>query len=165
MAIVLVAVMALAQVISDGVESIEVGALTAPIPEETVALADEVGVDAVQLQGAVTTTRSTPRTYLEHEGLLKPPPRAVASAGPVRASTALWDRLAACESSGNWSAVSRSGVYRGGLQFDQPTWSDFGGLAYASSAHLASKAQQIAVAERLRAARGMQPWPVCGRRV
>jgi hypothetical protein len=161
MAIVLVAVMALAQVISDGTEPFERAAPpTPPIPEETVALADEVGVDAVQLQGAVVATRSTPRAYLEHEGLLEPPPRAAAPA----ASTALWDRLAACESSGNWSSNSNP-IYKGGLQFDAPTWRSYGGLAYASSAHLATKAQQIAVAERLRAARGMQPWPVCGRRV
>jgi hypothetical protein len=161
MAIVLVAVMALAQVISDGAESIEVGALQAPpIPEETVTLADEVGLDAVQLHGAVTTTRSTPRAYLEHEGLLKPPPRTVASA----ASWGLWDRLAQCESSGNWASNSNP-RYKGGLQFDAPTWRSYGGLQYAPSAHLATKAEQIAVAERLRAARGLQPWPVCGRRV
>jgi hypothetical protein len=79
----------------------------------------------------------------------------------------LWDRLAMCESSGNWSAVSpdRNHTYRGGLQFDQPTWHAYGGGQYAASAHLASKTQQIAVAERLRAARGMAPWPVCGKRV
>lgn len=137
-----------------------IAALSEP-DEETIALAAETGVDAVELQGAVVTTRSTPRAYLEHEGLIARP---VAQATPAR-STALWDRLAACESSGDWTAVSRGGTYRGGLQFDQQTWRAYGGLAYASSAHLASKAQQIAVAERLRAARGLQPWPVCGRRV
>ena len=135
-------------------------------PEDTelATLAAEVGVDVTDLAGAVATVQSTPRAYLVAEGLLAPPRPVV----PVRASTAasgLWDRLAACESSGNWSAVSRSGVYRGGLQFDQPTWAQYGGRAYAPSAHLATKAQQIAVAERLRAARGLQPWPVCGRRV
>jgi hypothetical protein len=160
MAIVLVAVMALAQVITDGTESYEWAPTAPPIPEETVALADEVGVDAVQLQGAVVATRSTPRAYLEHEGLLKPPPRAV----PQGPSTTLWDRLAQCESSGNWASNSNP-RYKGGLQFDAPTWREYGGLQYAPSAHLASKAQQIAVAERLRAARGLQPWPVCGRRV
>lgn len=127
--------------------------------DEVMALAEQVGLDPVALQGAVVTTQSTPQAYLQHEGLLTPP--AIASYGQL----SLWDRVAACESSGNWSAVSRSGVYRGGLQFDQQTWLSYGGGQYASSAHLASKAQQIAVAERLRAARGMAPWPVCGRRV
>jgi len=161
MAIVLVAVMALAQVISDGAESYEWAPPALPIPEETVTLADEVGLDAVQLHGAVMTTRSTPRTYLEHEGLLKPPLRAIAPAGP---SWGLWDRLAQCESGGNWASNSNP-RYKGGLQFDAPTWRSYGGLQYAPSAHLATKAEQIAVAERLRAARGLQPWPVCGRRV
>ena len=124
---------------------------------ETAALAAEVGVDAVELQGAVVTTQSTPRIYLQHEGLLNPPRQTVVS-------SLLWDRLAACESGGNWASNSNP-RYKGGLQFDAQTWAAYGGRAYASSAHLASKSQQIAVAERLRAARGMQPWPVCGRRV
>ena len=129
--------------------------------DEVAALAEQVGIDPVALQGAVVTVQSTPEAYLVHEGLLEPP-RPV---GPVVTNLGLWDRLAACESSGNWAAVSSSGVYRGGLQFDQRTWLGYGGGAYASSAHLASKGQQIAVAERLRADRGMAPWPVCGRRV
>jgi hypothetical protein len=83
----------------------------------------------------------------------------VAPSAPI----GVWDRLARCESGGDWTSVSRSGVYRGGLQFDQPTWRSYGGTAYASSAHLASRTQQIAVAERLRSARGFQPWPVCRR--
>ena len=131
-----------------------------PIDDETLTLAATVGVDAVELQGAVVTVQSTPRAYLEHEGLIARP---VARATPA-ASTGLWDRLAACESSGNWASNSNP-RYKGGLQFDAPTWRSYGGLAYAPSAHLATKAEQIAVAERLRAARGLQPWPVCGRRV
>lgn len=86
----------------------------------------------------------------------------VAYVAPV-APIGVWDRLAQCESSGNWSAVSRGGTYRGGLQFDQPTWRSYGGGQYASSAHLASRTQQIDIATRLRAARGYAPWPVCRR--
>jgi hypothetical protein len=128
------------------------------VEDETSALALQVGIDPVALQGAVATVQSTPQEYLRYEGLLEPP-RLTALPG---AATALWDRLAACESS---AAVSRSGVYRGGLQFDQQTWLSYGGGQYAASAHLASKAQQIVVAERLRSVRGLAPWPVCGRRV
>jgi hypothetical protein len=84
---------------------------------------------------------------------------------PYVAPVGMWDRLARCESGGNWSAVSAGGRYRGGLQFDQQTWLGNGGGAYASSAHLASRTQQIAVAERLRAVRGMAPWPVCRWRI
>jgi hypothetical protein len=118
------------------------------VEDETSALALQVGIDPVALQGAVATVQSTPQEYLRYEGLLEPP-RLTALPG---AATALWDRLAACE-------------YRGGLQFDQQTWLSYGGGQYAASAHLASKAQQIVVAERLRSVRGLAPWPVCGRRV
>ncbi|MET8539634.1 transglycosylase family protein [Kitasatospora sp. NPDC004799] len=74
-----------------------------------------------------------------------------------------WDRVAACESSGNWRINTGNGYY-GGLQFDQPTWRENGGLAYAPRADLASREQQIAVAEHLAGRRGLSPWPVCGAR-
>lgn len=72
---------------------------------------------------------------------------------------ARWDRVAQCESGGNWSINTGNGYY-GGLQFNLQTWRGSGGAGYP---HQNSKAEQIRVAERLRAARGMQPWPVCGR--
>ncbi len=74
---------------------------------------------------------------------------------------AQWDRLAECESGGVWSADFGNGYY-GGLQFDQATWEEFGGLAYAPSADLASRSEQIAVAEQALAARGDQAWATCG---
>ncbi|MFE6052923.1 transglycosylase family protein [Kitasatospora sp. NPDC056446] len=74
-----------------------------------------------------------------------------------------WDGVAACESSGNWRVNSGNGYY-GGLQFDQPTWRENGGLGYAPRADLATRDQQIAVAERLAGRRGLSPWPVCGAR-
>lgn len=73
---------------------------------------------------------------------------------------AAWDRVAACESGGNWSINTGNGYY-GGLQFNLQTWQGYGGTGYP---HQHSKRTQIEVAERLRAARGMQPWPVCGSR-
>lgn len=75
----------------------------------------------------------------------------------------VWDRLAQCESTGNWHIEGR--LYSGGLQFDRQTWLSYGGGVYASRASLASRGQQIAVAERLRAARGYQPWPACSRAI
>jgi len=131
--------------------------ISAEPTEELVALAAEAGVDVVALEGAVVTVGETDaRRYLIRTGELVPPQPPLAS---------VWSRLAQCESTGNWSAVSRGGTYRGGLQFDQQTWAAYGGRAYASSAHLATPAQQIAIAEKLRAARGFQPWPVCSRRL
>ncbi|WIM85985.1 transglycosylase family protein [Candidatus Mycobacterium wuenschmannii] len=73
-----------------------------------------------------------------------------------------WDRVASCESGGNW-AINTGNGYHGGLQFSQSTWASHGGGEYASSANQASRDQQIAVAERVLATQGKGAWPVCGR--
>ncbi len=73
-----------------------------------------------------------------------------------------WDRVAACESGGNWGINTGNG-YHGGLQFSQGTWAAHGGGEYATSANQASRDQQIAVAERVLASQGRGAWPVCGR--
>ncbi|MFF3687358.1 transglycosylase family protein [Streptomyces sp. NPDC002187] len=77
------------------------------------------------------------------------------------AEEATWDRVAECESGGMWSADLDNGYY-GGLQFSQETWEDYGGTAYAPSADLASRSQQIAVAEKVLDAQGPEAWPMCG---
>ncbi|MGW8765352.1 transglycosylase family protein [Streptomyces sp. NPDC055815] len=77
------------------------------------------------------------------------------------ATTAEWDTVAQCESGGNWSINTGNGFY-GGLQFTNSTWAAFGGTAYAPRADLASKAQQIAVAEKVLAGQGKGAWPSCG---
>lgn len=69
----------------------------------------------------------------------------------------VWDRLAQCESGGNWAINSGNGFY-GGLQFDLQTWQSNGGSGYP---HENSREEQIRVAERLRANRGYSPWPSC----
>lgn len=71
-----------------------------------------------------------------------------------------WDAIARCESGGNWSINTGNGYY-GGLQFDRGTWLSNGGGDYAPRADLATKDQQIAIAERVYAARGLSPW-ACG---
>ena len=82
---------------------------------------------------------------------------------PAQAARSVWDAVAACESGGNWSINTGNG-YSGGLQFSGSTWRAFGGGRYASRAHLASKAEQIATAQRVLAAQGPGAWPVCSRR-
>ncbi|WP_280701218.1 transglycosylase family protein [Kitasatospora sp. GP82] len=72
-----------------------------------------------------------------------------------------WDRIARCESSGRWNTNTGNGFY-GGLQFDQGTWRANGGLAHAPRADLATREDQIAVAENLAGRHGLAPWPVCG---
>ncbi|MEE1788579.1 transglycosylase family protein [Streptomyces sp. SP17BM10] len=79
-----------------------------------------------------------------------------ASAAP----TSAWDAVAQCESGGDWSISTGNGFY-GGLQFTSGTWAAYGGTAYASQANHATKAQQIAVAEKVLASQGPGAWPVC----
>ncbi len=73
-----------------------------------------------------------------------------------------WDAIAGCESTGNWSINTGNGYY-GGVQFDQNTWERNGGLRYAARADLATREEQIAIAEVTRARQGWGAWPVCGR--
>ncbi|MEU7279289.1 transglycosylase family protein [Streptomyces sp. NPDC045431] len=77
------------------------------------------------------------------------------------ATSAEWDKVAQCESGGNWSINTGNGYY-GGLQFSASTWAAYGGTAYASTADQASKAQQIEIAEKVLAGQGKGAWPVCG---
>ncbi|MEU1507073.1 transglycosylase family protein [Kitasatospora sp. NPDC005748] len=76
------------------------------------------------------------------------------------ASVSTWDAVAQCESGGNWAINTGNGFY-GGLQFTSSTWAAFGGTAYAAQANLATKAQQISVAEKVLASQGPGAWPVC----
>ena len=89
----------------------------------------------------------------------------VAAPSSAEAATVrTWDRLAHCESTGRWHIATGNGYY-GGLQFSASTWRGFGGTRYASSAHRASRLQQIRIAERVRARQGWGAWPVCSRKV
>jgi len=76
------------------------------------------------------------------------------------ASATDWDAVAQCESGGNWS-ISTGNGYHGGLQFLPSTWRANGGTGNPASA---SRAEQIRVAERVKATQGMGAWPVCGKR-
>jgi hypothetical protein len=88
----------------------------------------------------------------------------VLSAGTASAAPdSAWDKVAQCESGGNWHISTGNGYY-GGLQFSAGTWKAFGGGAYATTANKASREQQIAVAEKVLAAQGWNAWPVCSRK-
>ncbi|QEV17323.1 transglycosylase family protein [Streptomyces alboniger] len=90
-------------------------------------------------------------------GLLAATGQAAAADGGV------WDRIARCESGGNWRINTGNGYY-GGLQFSASTWRAYGGGAYAATADKASKAQQIAVATKVQRAQGWGAWPTCAAR-
>ncbi|MFF9502495.1 transglycosylase family protein [Streptomyces sp. NPDC014656] len=83
----------------------------------------------------------------------------LATGSASAADAATWDRVAACESGGQWSANFGNGAY-GGLQMTQEAWERHGGLAYAPSPDLASRAQQIAIADKALAS-GSTDWATC----
>ena len=85
----------------------------------------------------------------------------MAAGNASAANASEWDKVAQCESGGNWSINTGNGYY-GGLQFSASTWAAYGGTQYAAQANQASKSQQIAVAEKVLAAQGKGAWPVCG---
>ncbi|WP_067848145.1 resuscitation-promoting factor [Nocardia lijiangensis] len=82
---------------------------------------------------------------------------------PVRDGQ-IWDALARCESNGNWAINTGNGYY-GGIQFDQSTWERQGGLRYAPRADMATREEQIAIAEVTRARQGWGAWPACTSRL
>jgi resuscitation-promoting factor RpfB len=82
---------------------------------------------------------------------------------PVR-NGATWEALASCEAGGNWAINTGNGFY-GGVQFDQNTWERNGGLRYAPRADLATREEQLAIAEVTRARQGWGAWPVCSARL
>jgi resuscitation-promoting factor RpfB len=88
------------------------------------------------------------------------PKKPSSSSSPSTSSTpsgSVWDRLAECESGGNWSINTGNGFY-GGLQFSLSTWRAYGGTGMP---HEASREEQIAVAERVQDGQGWGAWPAC----
>ncbi|MCX4810005.1 LysM peptidoglycan-binding domain-containing protein [Streptomyces sp. NBC_01239] len=92
--------------------------------------------------------------------LLAPLGLLAASGNAAAADSGVWDRIAQCESGGNWHINTGNGYY-GGLQFSAGTWRAYGGSAYAATADQASKSAQITVAGKVQRAQGWGAWPVC----
>ncbi|MFE3073924.1 transglycosylase family protein [Streptomyces sp. NPDC059247] len=91
-------------------------------------------------------------------------PRAAAAPSyPCAADQWPWGCVAECESNGDWDANTGNGFY-GGLQFWHPTWVEHGGQTYARRADLATRPQQIAVAEEVLRTQGWGAWPACAKR-
>jgi hypothetical protein len=86
---------------------------------------------------------------------------ATAQAAPARQDA--WDRVAHCESGGNWRANTGNGYY-GGLQFSLSTWHSYGGAAFAHTADRATRSQQIAIADKVLRSQGWKAWPTCSRK-
>ncbi|MFK0111103.1 transglycosylase family protein [Streptomyces sp. NPDC091217] len=95
--------------------------------------------------------------------LLAPLGLLAATGNAAAADNGVWDRIAQCESGGNWHINTGNGYY-GGLQFSASTWRAYGGSAYAGTADQASREAQIAVATKVQHAQGWGAWPVCSGR-
>ena len=121
----------------------------------------------VREDGKVTSRKQTsskvtsqPRDRVVVVGTKAPKRTRSAGSGgsaPCVASGSVWDRLAGCESGGNWRINTGNGFY-GGLQFTPSTWRGYGGTGMP---HQASREQQIAVAKRVQAGQGWGAWPAC----
>ena len=103
-----------------------------------------------------------PRNRARTVGLATAPLAAAipfAMSSPAQAATTnTWERLPSCESGGNWHINTGNGYY-GGVQFSDATWDSNGGERFAKRADLATKAEQIVIAEKVLDARGWSPWP------
>lgn len=112
-----------------------------------------------------TTTTAKPRPTTTTTAKAAPQATAAPATGADPSDPNTWERLAQCESGGNWQAVSqpRSGMqYYGGLQFSLSTWQGLGGTGYP---HEAPKATQIEMGKKLQARQGWNAWPSCSRKL
>lgn len=131
---------------------------------------DDPGAPGQEIVTYRLTTKNGKQTHKEQIGVkvLTPPKPKIVRNGTKSApaldipGNTIWDEIAQCESTGNWHINSGNGYY-GGLQFNIPTWLSNGGGQYAPRADLATREQQIAVAELVRSRRGLQPWECAGK--
>ncbi|WP_328668013.1 transglycosylase family protein [Streptomyces sp. NBC_00328] len=112
---------------------------------------------------ARTANRTRTTAVLAGAALLAPLGLLAATGDAAAADSGVWDRIAQCESGGNWHINTGNGYY-GGLQFSAGTWRAYGGTAYAPTADKASRSAQIAVATKVQSAQGWGAWPTCSAR-
>ena len=138
----------------------------APEGERTVVEPGVPGEREVTYSVTRVNGQETERERLDEQVLTEPRPAEVrvgtkpAPSAPESSRGGVWDAIAQCESTGNWSINNGNG-FSGGLQFTPSTWAAFGGTEYAPAAHLASREEQIAVAEKVQAGQGWGAWPAC----
>jgi len=114
-------------------------------------------VTAVVKVGTKSRPVAAPDTSSSSSSSSRPSAGNTSGAGINLANSAMWDRIAQCESGGNWHINTGNGYY-GGLQFATASWLANGGDDFASRADLASRAEQITIANRYYAKAGLGPW-------
>jgi uncharacterized protein YabE (DUF348 family) len=115
------------------------------------------GSEQVTYRITLVNGKQTAKVTLSTNVTQQPVTQVVRVGSKTLPGDAVWDQIAKCESGGNWSINTGNGYY-GGLQFNQETWNSNGGQQYAARPDLASKADQIAVADVVRSRRGLEPW-------
>jgi len=158
---------------ADAAEGVEVLAEVITTDAPTTTVAPELATTSTEAPATTvapsttlaptTTVAPAPPTTRAPVRVAAPRPTTTTTAAPVSyaygdpADPATWDRLAQCESGGNWAANTGNGYY-GGLQFSLSTWQHHGGTGYP---HQASRETQIEIGRRLQAAKGWSAWPGC----
>jgi hypothetical protein len=172
------------QVVRNGVGEVVETRPIAP-PEQTIDDPDlPRGKKVVVEPGKAGETTAIMRVYVQNGqevrreqvragGSTPPTPRVVRVGTNDKIATAptvddgsIWDKIAKCEATGNWSIATGNGYY-GGLQFDAGTWRAYGGTQYAPLPNQATREERIAVAEKVRDSRGggYGAWPACSRKL
>ena len=128
-------------------------------PESTEdAPAEDSGADTGSTEDAPAEGSGSDQA--ESSGSSEPESAPAPAETETTASGSVWDRLAECESNGDWSINTGNGYY-GGLQFHPQTWAAHGGHEYAPNAHEATREQEIVIAERVLESQGWGAWPAC----
>jgi resuscitation-promoting factor RpfB len=146
-------------------ETVEVDDPTAYEGEETVVQEGRAGEQVTTYRVTSVDGKKVGRKKLNTEVTREPVDAKVRvgtkerPAAPRVAGGGVWDRLAQCESGGNWSINTGNGYY-GGLQFSESTWRAYGGQGLP---HQNSREQQIAIAQKMVNASGGSygAWPHC----
>lgn len=136
---------------------------TVPAPGEGAWAALPARADVADAVAAATTTTlpPPPPTTVPSAPTTTTPPSTPPPSAPPAPSGSVWDRLAACESGGDWHINTGNGHY-GGLQFTLQSWRGVGGTGYP---HEHTREEQIARAEQLLAVQGWGAWPGCARQL
>jgi hypothetical protein len=128
---------------------------TTEAPAPTTTEAPTTTDAALAVQAVAAPAPSAPPATAPPTTAPPPPPP------PAPPTSTIWDRLAQCESGGNWALNTGNGYY-GGLQFSLATWRGVGGVGYP---HQASRAEQINRGQILQARAGWGQWPHCARQL
>ena len=131
--------------------------ITIPHPDEKLKQRELPSVVIDVPAPVVTATPQNAYTPATVEPVYQPTAQPQTTSTPGPTSGDVWDKLAQCESGGDWSINTGNGYY-GGLQFSQSSWEAAGGTG---SPNGASRSEQIARAETLQQMQGWGAWPSC----